>query len=99
MDERPDTAVGDPSPGAGPAPPPDLVPVVLWRPACGFCRMLFAGLERHGIAHERRNIWDDDEARTALRDRIGSETVPSVLLGDELLVNPSISELLGRIAA
>jgi mycoredoxin len=67
--------------------------VVLWRPHCPFCRILFSGLERHDIAFETRDIWNDDEARALLNERIGCETVPSVLIGDELLVNPSISEV------
>jgi glutaredoxin len=75
------------------------LPVVLWRPGCGFCRVLFAGLERHEIAHERRNIWEDDEARRFLNGRIGSETVPSVLVGDEVFVNPSITEVMAHLGA
>ena len=75
------------------------VPVVLWRPGCPFCSVLFSGLERQGIAHERRNIWEDAGARAMLNDRIGSETVPSVLVGDAILVNPSISELVERLGA
>lgn len=70
---------------------------VLWRPGCGFCRVLFSGLERHGISYATRNIWEDAEARAMLNERIGSETVPSVLLGDAILVNPSITELLERL--
>ena len=73
------------------------LPVVLWRPGCGFCRLLFMGLERHDVAHELRNIWEDDEARALLNERIGCETVPSVLIGDDLLVNPSITEVLERL--
>ena len=72
---------------------------VLWRPGCGFCRVLFSGLERHGIAYETRNIWEDAQARAMLNERIGSETVPSVLLGDAIMVNPSIAELLERLEA
>jgi hypothetical protein len=75
------------------------VPVVLWRPGCGFCRILFAGLERHGVAHVRRDIWEDDDARRLLVERIGCETVPSVLVGDTLLVNPSVMEVLERVEA
>jgi glutaredoxin len=71
--------------------------VVLWRPGCGFCRMLFSGLERHGIAYETRNIWEDAQARAMLNERIGSETVPSVLLGEAIMVNPSITDLLERL--
>ena len=79
--------------------PDPTLPVVLWRPGCGFCRVLFSGLERHGVAHTVRNIWEDDGARALLNARIGSETVPSVLVGDDILVNPSITEVLARIGA
>jgi len=72
-------------------------PVVLWRPGCGFCRILFDGLERHQVAHTRVNIWEDADARRRLNDRIGSETVPSVLIGDAVMVNPSITDLLERL--
>lgn len=74
------------------------VPVVLWRPHCPFCRMLFSGIERVGLEVETRDIWTDDDARALLNERIGCETVPSVLIGDELLVNPSIDELLDALA-
>ncbi len=75
------------------------VPVVLWRPGCGFCRILFSGLERHGVAHTRVNIWEDAGARRMLNDRIGSETVPSVLIGDAIMVNPSVVDLIERLEA
>ena len=74
-----------------------LTPVVLWRPHCPFCRMLFSGIERHGLEVELRNIWEDDDARELLNRRIGSETVPSVLVGEEILVNPSITELMAAV--
>lgn len=69
-------------------------PVVLWRPHCPFCRILFSGIENHGIDVETRNIWEDDDARALLNSRIGSETVPTVMIGDRTLVNPSIVELI-----
>ena len=69
-----------------------IIPVVLWRPHCPFCRLLFSGIEKHGLEVELRNIWEDEEARALLNQRIGSETVPSVLVGEEILVNPSITE-------
>ena len=81
---------------AGAEPP---VPVVLWRPGCGFCRILFSGLERHRIEHTRVNIWEDAGARRMLNDRIGSETVPSVLIGEAIMVNPSVTDLLERLEA
>jgi mycoredoxin len=75
------------------------LPVVLWRPGCGFCRILFSGLERHGVEHTRVNIWEDAAARRMLNDRIGSETVPSVLIGEAIVVNPSVTDLLERLEA
>jgi mycoredoxin len=75
------------------------IPIVLWRPHCPFCRILFSGIEKRGLVVETRNIWEDDEARALLNRRIGSETVPSVLVGDEILVNPSIGELVGVLNA
>jgi len=75
------------------------LPVVLWRPHCPFCRILFSGIEKRGLVVETRNIWEDDEARALLNQRIGCETVPSVLVGDEILVNPSIGELVGALNA
>lgn len=74
-------------------------PIVLWRPHCPFCRILFSGIERHDLEVETRNIWEDDEARELLNRRIGSETVPSVIVGEEILVNPSITELLAAVRA
>ena len=59
--------------------------------------MLFSGIEKHGLEVELRNIWEDEEARALLNQRIGSETVPSVLVGEEILVNPSIAELMAVV--
>ena len=59
--------------------------------------MLFSGIEKHGLEVELRNIWEDEEARALLNQRIGSETVPSVLIGDEILVNLSITKLMAVV--
>jgi len=59
--------------------------------------MLFSGIEKHGLEVELRNIWEDEEARALLNQRIGSETVPSVLVGEEILVNPSITKLMAVV--
>ena len=59
--------------------------------------MLFSGIEKHGLEVELRNIWEDDVARALMNQRIGSETVPSVLVGEEILVNPSITELMAVV--
>ena len=71
---------------------------VLWRPGCGYCSLLTRKLDRLGVAYLHRNIWEDDDARTFLRDAIGSETVPTVLVGDAVLVNPSSDEVMRCLA-
>lgn len=80
------------------APPEDATFTVYWRPGCGFCSRLFRQLDRHDLDPVVRNIWEDDDARRFLEDRIGSETVPTVVVGDTLLVNPSIAEVLAALA-
>jgi mycoredoxin len=63
--------------------------VVYWRPGCWYCNRLFQGLDRAGIASERRNIWEDDEARRFVREHNrGNETVPTVVIKDQVLTNP-----------
>jgi len=71
---------------------------VYWRPGCGFCSRLFRQLRRRDLDPVVRNIWEDDEARRFLNDRIGSETVPTVVVGEALLVNPGIGEVLDALA-
>ena len=87
----------DPHPDA--AARPDEAPfTVYWRPGCGFCSRLFRQLDRHELDPVVRNIWEDDDARRFLNDRIGSETVPTVVVGATLMVTPSIDEVLAALA-
>ena len=68
--------------------------IVFWRPACGFCARLLYGLDRSDLAYRRVNIWEDDEARAFVRSVAnGHETVPTVVIGDRALVNPSAAEV------
>ncbi len=63
--------------------------VVYARPGCPFCLTLRAGLRRSGLA-DRINIWDDPAAAAFVRSVAGgNETVPTVVVGDVHLVNPS----------
>ncbi len=72
---------------------------VYWRPACGFCAGLLRSLERHGVALDRRNIWEDDDAAAFVRSVAGgSETVPTVEVGDRALVNPTADEVLAALS-
>ncbi len=68
---------------------------VFWRPGCGFCASLLRDLDRLGVPHERRNIWEDPDAAAAVRAAAnGNETVPTARIGSEHLVNPSAREVL-----
>lgn len=72
---------------------------VYWRPGCGFCMGLLRSLERAGLAPERRNIWEDDEAAAFVRSVTGgNETVPTVTVGDRAFVNPAGTQVLQALA-
>jgi glutaredoxin len=73
-----------------------------WRPGCGFCSMLRRGLDKAGIETVDHNIWDDPADAAIVRHHAnGNETVPTVVVGDVGMVNPStrqVAEHLGRHA-
>jgi mycoredoxin len=65
-----------------------------WRPGCGFCSMLQRKLDKLGIERVEHNIWDNaDDAATVRRHANGSETVPTLVIGNTGLVNPSAGKL------
>ncbi|MGK2928940.1 MAG: glutaredoxin family protein [Acidimicrobiales bacterium] len=69
-----------------------------WRPGCGFCMGLERGLHRLGVPIDKRNIWDDPDAAAVVRSAArGHETVPTVVVGDVAMVNPSINDVLAAI--
>lgn len=73
--------------------------VVYWRPGCGFCSMLRAGLQRDGIPYREVNIWEDPEAAAFVRSVArGNETVPTVTVGSVSLVNPTAHEVAALLA-
>ncbi|MBC8484212.1 MAG: NrdH-redoxin [Actinobacteria bacterium] len=73
-------------------------PVVYWRPGCGFCRRLRKGLDRAGVQRTEHDIWDDEAARSFVRSvNGGNEIVPTVVIGDRLLVNPRVEEVLALV--
>lgn len=72
---------------------------VYWRPGCMFCSGLFRSLDRIGLEPVRRNIWEDDDAAAFVRSVTGgSETVPTVVVGDAALVNPTADEVVRVLA-
>ncbi|MCZ7529053.1 MAG: NrdH-redoxin [Acidimicrobiia bacterium] len=65
-----------------------------WRPGCLFCVSLEKQLDRAGIDFAPHNIWDEDEAAGFVRSVArGTETVPTVVIGDVALVNPSARQV------
>ena len=75
-------------------------PLVYWRPGCMFCLKMRLGLRLRGVDHDAVNIWRDDDARATVRSHAGgNETVPTVVIGGEHLVNPSVREVVRRARA
>lgn len=78
--------------------PTDAV-TVYWRPGCPFCNGLQRSLERAGLEPQRRNIWEDEDAAAFVRSVAdGNETVPTVVVGEHALVNPSGQEVMAALA-
>lgn len=79
---------------------PAATALFYWRPGCGFCSVLRQRLRASGVELDERNIWEDPEAAAFVRGVAnGNETVPTVVVGGQALVNPSPSkvlDLLGR---
>ena len=73
-----------------------------WRPGCPFCSRLRRGLDKAGIETVDHDIWDQpDDAATVRHYANGHETVPTVVIGEVGLVNPSakqVAEHLERFA-
>lgn len=62
--------------------------------------MLRSGLRRAAIPTTEVNIWEDPEAAATVRDVAGgNETVPTVIVGDAALVNPSVDDVRKALAA
>lgn len=65
-----------------------------WRPGCPFCMTLRRGLHRRGIPFEAVNIWEDPDAAARVREAAqGNETVPTIVVGEHSLVNPTVAQV------
>lgn len=76
------------------------LPIVhfFWRPGCGFCRSLDRQLAQHDLTIHYHNIWENEAARETVRALAeGNETVPTIVIGDSGMVNPSASLVLRAI--
>lgn len=70
-----------------------------WRPGCPFCMNLERKLANLELPLQKKNIWDDPAHAAAVRSIAnGDETVPTVVIGDAKLVNPSAGQVIQAIA-
>lgn len=68
--------------------------VLYTRPGCAFCSSLRRRLRRSGMPVREVDIWRDNEAAILVRNAAGGcETVPTVVLGEVTLVNPSYGQV------
>lgn len=75
----------------------DLV-TVYWRPGCPYCAALRRGLSRAGLPTAEVNIWADPEAAAIVRSIAGgNETVPTVVVAGNGLVNPKVRTVLDAV--
>lgn len=66
-----------------------------WRPGCPFCMSLERNLDKLDIPLNKKNIWDSPaDAATVRSIADGNETVPTVVIGDAKMVNPSAGQVL-----
>lgn len=69
-----------------------------WRPGCGFCMGLERRLDGLGLPLDKRNIWEDPSAAAVVRSIAnGNETVPTVVVGEAAMVNPSAQAVLAAV--
>ncbi|RFZ08714.1 putative glutaredoxin.1 [Mycobacterium marinum] len=72
--------------------------VVYWRPGCPFCWRLRRGLRRRGLPTREINIWTDPDAAAVVRSIAdGNETVPTVVVGDVAMVNPTAGQVIDAV--
>jgi len=71
-----------------------------WRPGCPFCSNLERKLTKLELPLDKKNIWDNpDYAATVRSIADGNETVPTVVIGEAKMVNPSADQVLQALGA
>jgi len=70
-------------------------PVVIYtRPGCPYSFLLRRNLRRRGVSFTEVDIWQDPEAAAAVRAVAdGNETVPTVHVAGQWLVNPKPAQV------
>ena len=72
--------------------------IVYWRPGCPFCSGLRRRLRQLGVRTTEINIWQDPAAAAVVRSHAGgNETVPTVVIGDTAMVNPTGPDVLDAV--
>ena len=75
----------------------DLI-TVYWRPGCPYCVRLRSRLRRLGVQAREVNIWVEPEAAAVVRSFAGgNETVPTVVIDEVGMVNPSARQVLNEL--
>jgi mycoredoxin len=70
------------------------------RPGCGFSASLRRRLRRLDVAVEYHDIWKDPAAAAFVRSVArGNETVPTLVVGDVVLVAPAMRQLIAATEA
>ncbi|MEU8167131.1 glutaredoxin domain-containing protein [Micromonospora sp. NPDC049004] len=76
----------------------DGLPIVYWRPGCRYCLQLRFSLGRLARRAHWVDIWHDPAGAAAVRAITGgNETVPTVVLGGQAVVNPDRAWLRERL--
>jgi mycoredoxin len=74
--------------------------VVYWRPGCPYCVALRLRLKLSRLRYREVNIRKDPDAAAFVRSVAdGNETVPTVTVAGEAMVNPSAARLLAAVRA
>ena len=75
----------------------DLI-TLYWRPGCPSCIYLRSKLHRLGVQAREVNIWEDTEGAATLRSLAnGNETVPTVVVDEVGMVNPSARQVIDEL--
>ncbi len=79
---------------------PCSVVTVYWRPGRPYCSYLRRGLRPADLPRPEINIWKDPVAAAAVCAHAGGqETVPTVTVGDLVMVNPTTDEVIDAARA
>ena len=71
-----------------------------WRPGCGFCSALERQMVKADLVFEKHNIWDDPTAAAFVRSVArGHETVPTLVVNGQPMVNPSLSQVVAALGS